>query len=491
MINRRSRITILFILVGIVAGFHIPAGITQTTLTLEHALEVAQENSPSIKRLELQLERRQQLLNAQNAALKSQFSLSLNPIEYTRDRQFNRLFSIWNTSESKESYGTFMISQPIKWTDGTLALINRFSWQESFSEFQGEERRSFNNNLYLSFEQPIFTYNRTKLALLELELGLEDAQLNYAIGNLALERDVTQYFYAVYQNKMSLDIAREEHENMKVSYDIIKNKVDAGISALEELYQAELNLATAQSTQENRQVVLDNSLDALKNLLGISLFDEISVAADISHMPAEINVDQAIQHGLDHRMELRQRKIDIESAQFDLIRTSAMNEFKGNISLSYGIFGDDEKLPNIYDTPTKNQRVSISVDIPLWDWGEKKSRIKASEATIKSTELNEEVERNNIIIAIRQVYRNLRNLENQVEIARQNERNAQLTYDINLERYRNGDLTSMDLNLFQNQLSQKKMGLINALIDYKIELLNMKIQSLWDFVQNRSVLDID
>ena len=56
-----------------------------------------------------------------------------------------------------------------------------------------------------------------------------------------------------------------------------------------------------------------------------------------------------------------------------------------------------------------------------------------------------------------------------------------MTYDINLERYRNGDLTSLDLGLYQNQLSEAKMSLTNAIINYKIELLNLKIQTLYDF----------
>ena len=461
--------------------------VAQTVMNLEHALEIAMENSPDIKELELSLIRSQELLNAQNAALKSQFSLSLTPMDYSRDRAFNNFFSTWNTSETKQSSGLFRISQPIKWTDGTLALINRFSWQDAYSEYQDVRSKTFSNNLYLSFQQPIFTYNRTKLALRELELDLENTTLRYAIRKLALERNVTQYFYAVYENRMSLQIAMEEYENQQRSYEIIKNKVDAGISAMEELYQAELNLATSKSNLDNQEVLLQNSLDTFKNLIGISLFDDISVTADITHHPVEVDLQKAIDHGLEHRMELRQREINIENSQFDLIRTSAMNEFKGSITLSYGIIGTDEQFEEIYDVPTKNQRYSVSIDIPLWDWGEKKSRIKASEAIIQTNELSLDVEKNNIIIAIRQVYRNLQNLVNQIEIARQNERNAQLTYDINLERYENGDLTGMDLSLFQNQLSQKKMALVSSLINYKIELLNLKIQSLWDFERNQPV----
>ncbi len=93
----------------------------------------------------------------------------------------------------------------------------------------------------------------------------------------------------------------------------------------------------------------------------------------------------------------------------------------------------------------------------------------------------------NIKLTIRQIYRNLGNLLTQIEIARKNQENAELTYEINLEKYRNGDLTSMDLNLQQNQLTQKKNALINAIINYKIELLNMKLQTLYDFEKKQLI----
>ena len=46
----------------------------------------------------------------------------------------------------------------------------------------------------------------------------------------------------------------------------------------------------------------------------------------------------------------------------------------------------------------------------------------------------------------------------------------------------------MDLNLFQVQLSDKKMAYAQSLINYKIELLNLKIQSLYDFTTNEAVV---
>jgi outer membrane protein TolC len=169
-----------------------------------------------------------------------------------------------------------------------------------------------------------------------------------------------------------------------------------------------------------------------------------------------------------------------------LIRTKSFNEFYGNISATFGLIGDNEDLSQIYNPATDNQELSLTFTVPIFDWGERKSRIKASEAQIQSQELNFGQERVNIIVNIRAVHRNLQNLLYQIEIAKQSVKNAQLTYEVNVERYKNGDLTGMDLNLYQTQLSEQKLSLTQALIDYKLELLNMKIQTLWDFETDMS-----
>ena len=62
--------------------------------------------------------------------------------------------------------------------------------------------------------------------------------------------------------------------------------------------------------------------------------------------------------------------------------------------------------------------------------------------------------------------------------------------EINLERYRNGDISSKDIGEYQNQLSNEQLNHISALINYKLALLDLKIASLWDFETGKPVLDI-
>ena len=457
----------------------------QFIMSLDSALIIAINNSPDVQQAKLNLLTSQELLNATNASLKSNFNLQLNPLYYSHGRRFDETIGVWRTTQVIQSAATFNIDQPIKWTDGNIRLTNRFLYQDF--ENEGTPRNTaFSNSLTLRLDQPIFTYNRTKLELQELELDLENSVLSYALQRLNIERFVTQNYYLVYEMALGLQIAKDELDNTQTNYDITKNKVEAGLIALEELYQAELNLSTAKSNYYNQQVQLENEKDNFKQLIGLNIYEEFEILADIEVDPVPIDLTAAIDHGLNQRLELRQREIGVANSQFDLIRTKSTNEFYGNISATFGLIGDSEDITQIYNPATDNQELSVTFSVPIFDWGERKSRIKASEAQIQSQELDFSQERVDIIVNIRAVYRNLQNLLNQIEIAKQGVKNAQLTYEVNVERYKNGDLTGMDLNLYQTQLSEQKVSLTQALIDYKLELLNMKIQTLWDFETDMS-----
>ena len=207
---------------------------------------------------------------------------------------------------------------------------------------------------------------------------------------LSTEKDITQQFYSVYMAQSQLAITREELTNAQQSYEIIKNKVEADLAARDELFQAEVNLASARSSLEEQQVSLENSKDQLKQTLGMDLNEDIMVFAEVQIKPVEVNLEKAIQHGLESRLELRQREIESKELAFDMIKTKALNEFKGDIALSFGLIGDNRHLEKIYNNPTQNPRVAISFSVPIFDWGEKKARVKAQEVAQKIKEAREQ-----------------------------------------------------------------------------------------------------
>lgn len=461
---------------------------SQQVLTLEKALEIAFRNSPALIQSKLSLEQNELNLAAQKASLKSQFSLDVNPFMYTRNNQYDSYNSKWYDNKTMGSSASLGIVQPIKWTDGTISLVNDISWQDASNRSLERTSTSFNHDISLRIEQPLFTYNRTKMQLKELEFSLENARLSYAMQQLTIEKNVTDNFYTVYQRFKDLSIARDEYANQKQNYEIVRNKVDAGLVAREELFQAEVNLSTSESSVYSAEIDYENVKDNFKLLLGISLDEDISVLPNTEVEPITVNTEEAVKHGLDQRMELRQKQIALERDVFSIIRAKAENEFKGNISARVGLNALGDKVGNMYDNPTDNEQVGIRLTIPIFDWGAKKARVKSSQLAMESDEVDLDEQKKEITINIRQICRNLPVLIRQINIRKKSIENAELTYEINLEKYRNGNLTGMELQQYQTQLTTAKRDYTNAIISYKLELLNLKVQTLWDFAAGNSYL---
>ena len=470
---------------------------SQKVLTLDQALETAMQQSPQLQVVELSLAQQRNRLVAQRAGLKTKFSLDLNPLRYAKRRDFHEQAASWFNSENLTSSGQFVVSQPVLLTDGVFSLRNNFEWRHASSDLFGrsstgeaekkrENKTSYNDNLFLRYDQPLFTYNRTKLKLRELEYAYENAMIDYALRKLEVEMQVTRKFYALHELQMGVQTAEEELKNQQDSYDIIEGKVNAGLVAKEEFYQAEVNLAKSKSKLFQSKLSLANSLDEFKHYIGMSLYDDILVFADVYVTPVKVEEQDAVDKALANRMEIRKREIELANSQHEILRAEETNDFRGDLSVQVGLLGNGEKFRGIYDDPSLNQDYSLKLSVPIWDWGERKARRKVAEASVEKAELSFSEERIRITLSVRKVLREMQNLLNQIEIASQNVENAQRTFEISMERYKNGDLTSIDLDIQQRQLSQAKMSHTKALINYKNEVLNLKIQTLWDYEKNRS-----
>ncbi len=493
-INRKERriwLQSVFWVMGLLLSIGFTHRAIAQELTLEKALEIAFNNSPSIQAAAYNLDISQHNLNAQIAGNKSQFNLTLTPYQYSNAKVFNELSSQYNIQELTKSEAQLSITQPIIWTDGEITLTNKFGWQEASSSFTGSIPEStFNNSLYLTLSQPLFTYNRKQMVITELELSLENAQLSFAIQKLQIERSVTQQFLNLFYSWRSLEIAEQQLGNAEESYQIIESKVEAGIAALEELYQADLTRANSQANVQNQHMQYENSQDNFKLLLGLPLENELTIVADIRKSLVDVDLDKAIDHGLAFRMELRQNDISIQNALHNLIQAGAVNEFKADVMATLGLTGTDPGFGQMYSSPNVDKGIRITVNIPLFDWGRKKHMLASSQAQIDSQRLSASEENKRIKLEIRQAYRSLQNQRTQIEIATKNIINAQRTYDINLERYKGGDISAYDMQIYQLQLTQEQLDEVSALINYKIALLELKIRTLWDFENNLSVIDI-
>jgi len=100
--------------------------------------------------------------------------------------------------------------------DGWCSLIDqpfRLAGYNSNIDGTKTSNKAFSNDLYLQLSQPIFTYNKRKMELQQIEYDYENANISYALQRLSTEKDITQQFYSVYMAQSQLAITREELTN--------------------------------------------------------------------------------------------------------------------------------------------------------------------------------------------------------------------------------------------------------------------------------------
>ncbi|MFQ5633654.1 MAG: TolC family protein, partial [bacterium] len=77
---------------------------------------------------------------------------------------------------------------------------------------------------------------------------------------------------------------------------------------------------------------------------------------------------------------------------------------------------------------------------------------------------------------------------NRLEVLEKSQRVAERSYEISLARFDNGDITTQDLALDRDRLTQARSTFLIAYIDYQVAVADLKRKTLYDFEKNVSLV---
>ncbi len=393
--------------------------------------------------------------------------------------------------------GNLIISQPLP-TNGNIYLASGIYHVQDY--FRHEQ--SFRLNTRIGFDQPIeafYAYNQLKAALKMAELNFKLSRKSLLRAQLDLEYQVAQTFYNLYQAIERERIAYQTLQQQKDAYQLAMNKFKAGVIAEVEALQMEVDLGQARNNYDLSHVEYLSSADALKQLLGLPLEDSLVVNTDLSYPVVHVDLNTAIENGLKNRLELQEQKISIEQQKLNIAQLKVQHMITGKISAYYDFIGVKQD-PRAYALQTTfsnaweelkrrpgNRGISLTINIPLWDWGVNKNQVLAARARLKKMELSLDNQRITIIRDIRNTVMELQTSLKRLQLLEKNVEVAEKSFAISKKRFANGDISSQSLALDRNRLSQAYNSRLNALISYKLLLANIKRKTFYDFVNDRPV----
>lgn len=485
------------------------ASAAETLLTLDQAIDIALEQGFDMKSHRLSLIQSEQNRLAAKYRFRTNVDMTLstpNWGESVSEVKVPNGLPVYNSVGSLRYQGQIDINQPLP-TDGRLTLRSRL-YQSKESNYYVEtdntlKRKDFVSSFSLTFTQPLFTYNRIKTNLKRAELNYERTSLTLKRNKLDVVYNVTNSFFALYRATRSHEIARETMEQQKLQYDTAKSKFDAGLIPEVEALRLEVDLANARSDLFSAEASLEEQKETFKKLIGVDLNEDIGVKTSIEHADIEIDIDKALKVGLANRTELRENEIDIELSKINVTEVDADQEVSANLNAYYDFTGRSD--PNLaYGTSTSdlfdsswddlqrrpgNRGVTLTFNIPIWDWGVNKAQVESARASLKRAELQLEDEKRSIINSISDAVRQVHSAESRLEVLEKSQDVAQRTYDISLERFNNGSITSLDLAQDNKSLSNAKLQYLNAYISYRLAVADLRRKTLFDFEKDQPIIE--
>ncbi len=486
MHNRQLKLIFIGLLFGISAT-HSYSQQDTMQLTLNQAIQLANDSS-------LNAFRQENLYIASylnyKATLLPSLDFSAQPFTFNRSisKQFNPADTAYNYYEEQSLNSQFDLSlqQNIPQTGGEVYLKADLGRLENINQ----ENIQYSSTLgRIGFSQPLFGFNRFKWEKKIEPVKYRKARKDYIQSAQKIALQTINHFFSLASAKIQLKIAQTNAANADTLYSIGKKRLKLASISKADLLNLQLEKVNSQNTLKQAKQSYTRSLSNVRSFLNISHTApmEINLPDDIPE--CAIQPDSALAKARDNNPSYEEFLREKLQAQKQVTQTKKQRFFNASLDASFGLNQRAEELAGVYDHPLNQQRLNLSLNIPIVDWGLREGRYQLAKRRQKATKIEIQQEkrqlRQEIIMTVSEF-----NIQSElVKSAQDAEEIAEQAYEEHKERFRNGLIDVNTLLIQQERMNSAQQKYISALQKYWNLYYTIQRLTLHDFRNNQPLTE--
>ena len=375
-----------------------------------------------------------------------------------------------------EHYGSNDITTGVKRQLATGAQISLDYTHSFVQQLTGGGTSESNNTLGFDVVQPLLRGCGSLVAREELRQSEKD--MVYAVRNFALyEQDFVIDIVSAYFNILTgLDAMNNAQANCKsasANYDLLQIQLKHRICSQLETDQALQKTLDAEALWINTRTAYQSHLDQFKMLLGIDLsFDlgpdkkELEILHQKGMVRPSMTLDQAIKTSLEQRLDYRNAKEQEEDAQRHI--KVALRQFLPSVDLRYNLvfFGQKQYALGM-NSHQYTDTWGIDLGAPL-DWTARRNTYRTMVISHDQAQRALEATHDQIILDVREQWRQLDRLKRRVEIAQQSVELAKRRVDGTQMMLAAGQTTAREMADVQDELLNAQNSFTSDLVEYTL-----------------------
>lgn len=455
----------------------------QMILTLERTIEIAADSSLEAFRSKNMYLAGYWEYRTYKAGRLPSLTLNVTPAEYYRDitRRYDsgNDIDVYRKQESFYAGGQLEIAQNFDLLGGSFFLNSSLDYMRNFGDNSYSQYSTV--PIRIGYSQSLLGYNPFRWQRKIEPLKYERAKKELLFNRENISEQVTAYFFDLAMAQAEYDLAKDNVASTDTLYrtGLQRHKI-ASISQAD-LLTLKLDAINAQNTLQNANITLKRAMFNLASYLNLDKNTEIRLRLPGRPQVMEIVADEALVLAKENNpdfLRLRQQILEAEQ-QVDKTKKEALMNASFRASVGFNQVAD--KLKNAYRDPMQQDVVSVSVSIPLVDWGVRKGKYNVAKNNLNVTEISSRQTELSIEEDVIMTVGDFNIQQALIGSAEEALDLALMAYAETKQRFMIGkaDINSLTLSLNRQQSAQRNY--ISALKNYWLSYFKIRKLTLHDF----------
>ncbi len=463
--------------------------VAQPILDLSTAQALARSESPAARQAALEALSAQQDYAAFTASLKPQVRLSADLPGFSRS--INGILqddgsTIFRSQNQTYGRASLSLSQALPFTGGQVSL---FSSLVNFNRFGPNGFTSWQSvPVGFSYTQPLFQPNRYRWDQRQQNAALALAEVQALRQREEAVLSVTRSYLRAWLAQAQQQQARQRLAQNDSIYQIAQARHRLGKVSEEQLLQSELALLQARSALQEQQLAYQQAFTQLLTLLDLPSDGDWQLGTPPPLPPLRSSPEAAATLALQHADLQAAQRLERLRAERELAETRQTSRFQADLTASFGLNQSGSSLGEAYQQLEDQQAFSLSLNLPLLQWGQGRAQLEAAQARRESLHIGQEQARRAYADEIRYRVQQYALLQDQLGLAQQTVDVAQRRYRFSRARFELGKLPLTELLIAQNEQLQAQQVYWQLLQQLHLAQAELRTETLYDFIQQKSVI---
>ena len=331
----------------------------------------------------------------------------------------------------------------------------------STSKTKDAERQD-GNQVSLSGKLPLYSGGKNQANIKKAKIGVESASLTTQREQENLKLNVIKAYYDALESKKTVGVRQETVDKYQEHYTNVSQLYAAGSKAKIDVIRSQVELSDARQNLIKAENSYEVDLAELRNYLNIDRSEPLNLTTDFSYMAFDKDMGACLDYAYANRKDLLVDKNKL--LQQEQAIKAAKAGYLPTLNLSVGLSDSQRFHPSSENSHTAS--AALGLDWNIFDSGVTRAQVKSAETDRDIAKLNYLKDKEDIDLAVRQAYYNMREAEKRFNSTQDAVHQAEEDAFIAREKYRAGEGLMLDIIDAQEALSTARLNYISAQYDY-------------------------